>query len=63
MRYEAKVFDAFGRPRTVVVEARPGHVSVLGPPGDAFGMDADQCDTLAYLLRAAADNSRGHCAS
>lgn len=60
MRYAAEVTDPFGRPRWVVIEVRPGHVGILGPPGDGFTVDADQCDALAYYLRAAADNARGY---
>jgi hypothetical protein len=63
MRYEVQVTDAVGRPHNVVVEVRPGRVGLSGPPGDGFGMDPDQCDTLAYILRAAADNARGYRAS
>jgi hypothetical protein len=63
VRYEAAVTDAIGRERTVIVEVSPGRVGLVGPPGDAFGMDPDQCDTLAYILRAAADNARGYRAS
>lgn len=60
MRYVAEVTDAVGRKRFVVVEVRPGHVGVSAPAGGGFSMNADECDTLAYLLRAVADNARGH---
>lgn len=63
MRYEVDVTDPMGRARKVVVETMPGRVSVGTPAGGGFGMDADQCDTLAYVLRAAADNARGYRAS
>jgi hypothetical protein len=63
VKYEADVTDAAGRSRKVVIEVRSGQVGLSGPPGDGFGMDPDQCDTLAYILRAAADNARGYHAS
>ena len=60
VRYEVDVTDPMGRARKVVVETIPGRVSVVAPPGEGFSMDADQADTLAYQLRCAADNARGH---
>lgn len=59
MIWHVPAVDALGRERDIVIEASPGHVAVVYPPGEGVGLTPDQADALAFTLQAAANWARG----